>query len=59
MKETMQITDLLCQVLQPKSQDILNAMHFVSSTKGVSNNTEMINEEFYLPILRRFAINIT
>ena len=33
MKETMQITDLLCQALQSKSQDILNAMHLVSSTK--------------------------
>jgi hypothetical protein len=29
----MQIIDILCQVLQSKSQDILNAMHLVSSTK--------------------------
>jgi hypothetical protein len=34
MKETMQITDHLCQALQSKSQDILSAMHLVSSTKA-------------------------
>jgi hypothetical protein len=33
MKDTMQITDHLCQALQFKSQDILSAMHLVSSTK--------------------------
>jgi hypothetical protein len=33
MKETMQITDHLCQALQSKSQDILSVMHIVSSTK--------------------------
>jgi ribosomal protein L22 len=33
MKETMQITDHLCQALQSKSQDILSAMGLVSSTK--------------------------
>jgi hypothetical protein len=33
MKETMQITDHLCMALQSKSQDILSAMHLVSSTK--------------------------
>uniref|UniRef100_A0A7N2QWZ6 TTF-type domain-containing protein n=1 Tax=Quercus lobata TaxID=97700 RepID=A0A7N2QWZ6_QUELO len=32
-KETMEITDKLCQALQSQSQDILNAMHLVSSTK--------------------------
>jgi hypothetical protein len=34
MKETMQITDHLCQALQSKSEDILSAMHLVSSTKA-------------------------
>ncbi|XP_062143933.1 uncharacterized protein LOC133851507 [Alnus glutinosa] len=34
MKETMQITDHLCQELQSKSQDILRAMNLVSSTKA-------------------------
>ncbi|XP_025661863.1 uncharacterized protein [Arachis hypogaea] len=35
MKEIMGITDKLCQALQRKSQDILNAMHLVSSTKSL------------------------
>ena len=29
----MEITNKLCQALQSQSQDILNAMHLVSSTK--------------------------
>ena len=33
MKETMQITDHLCQVLQSKSQEFLSVMRLVSSTK--------------------------
>ncbi|XP_050258831.1 uncharacterized protein LOC126703802 [Quercus robur] len=32
-KETMKITNKLCQALQSQSQDILNVMHLVSSTK--------------------------
>uniref|UniRef100_A0A7N2MLC1 DUF4371 domain-containing protein n=1 Tax=Quercus lobata TaxID=97700 RepID=A0A7N2MLC1_QUELO len=32
--ETMKITDKLCQALQSQSQDILNVMHLVSSTKA-------------------------
>ncbi|XP_040994228.1 uncharacterized protein LOC121240754 [Juglans microcarpa x Juglans regia] len=35
MKEIMGITDILCQVLQQKSQYILNAMNMVSTTKGL------------------------
>ncbi|KAM6582276.1 hypothetical protein CsatB_009281 [Cannabis sativa] len=35
MKEIMGITDILCQVLQQKSQDILNAMNMVSTTKNL------------------------
>ncbi|XP_075650101.1 uncharacterized protein LOC142620650 [Castanea sativa] len=31
----MEITDKLCQALQSQSQDILNAMHLVSSTKAL------------------------
>ena len=34
-KETIEIIDKLCQVLQSKSQDILNVMHLVSSTKAL------------------------
>ncbi|XP_015940055.1 uncharacterized protein LOC107465593 [Arachis duranensis] len=33
MKEIMGITNILCQALQQKSQDILNAMHVVSTSK--------------------------
>ncbi|XP_025617098.1 uncharacterized protein [Arachis hypogaea] len=33
MKEIMGITNILCQVLQQKSQDILNAIHVVSASK--------------------------
>ena len=33
MKEIMEITEDLCQALQYKSQDTLNAMHLVSTTK--------------------------
>jgi len=33
MKEIMGITDGLCQALQKQSQDILNAMQLVCSTK--------------------------
>ncbi|XP_057719494.1 uncharacterized protein LOC130933910 [Arachis stenosperma] len=33
MKEIMMITNILCQALQQKSQDILNAMHVVSTSK--------------------------
>ncbi|XP_052203041.1 uncharacterized protein LOC127808506 [Diospyros lotus] len=33
MKEIMGTTEILCQALQQKSQDILNAMQLVSSTK--------------------------
>jgi len=33
MKEIMGITDVLCQALQQKSQDILNAINSVSTAK--------------------------
>ncbi|XP_057719939.1 uncharacterized protein LOC130934381 [Arachis stenosperma] len=35
MKEIIGITNKLCQTLQQKSQDILNAMHLISSTKSL------------------------
>ena len=35
MKEIMGITDILCQCLQQKSQDIINAMHLVLSSKSL------------------------
>ena len=33
MNDIMEITHDLCQALQRKSQDIINAMHLVSTTK--------------------------
>jgi hypothetical protein len=33
MKNVMRINDVLCQALQQRSQDILNAMHLVTTTK--------------------------
>ncbi|GFZ11350.1 hypothetical protein Acr_22g0007480 [Actinidia rufa] len=38
MKEIMEITDILCQALQCQSQDIVNAMHLVSSSKVLIQN---------------------
>ena len=38
MKEVMEITDKLCQALQRKSQDILNAIDLVSNTKALLQN---------------------
>ncbi|XP_073121656.1 uncharacterized protein [Henckelia pumila] len=38
MKKILEISNLLCQALQLQSQDILNAMHFVSSTKFLIQN---------------------
>lgn len=38
MKEIMGITNILCQAFQQKSQDILNAMNLVSSTKMLIQN---------------------
>ena len=35
IKEIMAITDILSHALQYKSQDILHAMHLVSSAKGL------------------------
>jgi hypothetical protein len=38
MKEIMTITDVLCQVLQHKSLDILNAKCLISTTKELIQN---------------------
>ena len=35
MKEIMGITDILCQALRQKSQDISNAQNLVSATKAL------------------------
>nr|XP_023898179.1 zinc finger MYM-type protein 1-like [Quercus suber] len=41
MNEIMGITDVLCQALQQKSQDISNAQNLVSATKGFSKIFEI------------------
>ncbi|XP_027941243.1 zinc finger MYM-type protein 1-like [Vigna unguiculata] len=38
MREIMGITDVLCQALQQQSQDIVNVMRLVCSTKGLIQN---------------------
>ena len=38
MREIMRITNVLCQALQQKSQDIVNAIRLVCSTKGLIQN---------------------
>ncbi|KAJ8775426.1 hypothetical protein K2173_023191 [Erythroxylum novogranatense] len=38
MRKILEISNSLCQALQLKSQDILNAMHLVSSTKSLIQN---------------------
>ena len=35
MKEIMGITNIFCQTLQQHSQDLLNVMHLVSTTKSL------------------------
>ena len=35
MKEIVRITNILCQALQQHSQDLLNVMHLVSTTKSL------------------------
>ena len=35
MNKVLGISDLLCQALQMKSQDILNAIHLISATKSL------------------------
>ena len=35
MKETMGITNVLCQALQQKSEDIVNVMQLIRTTKSL------------------------
>ncbi|XP_062089738.1 uncharacterized protein LOC133796279 [Humulus lupulus] len=53
MKKVLEISNMLCQALQLQSQDILNAMHMVSSTKILIQKLredgwdELVNEVKY------------
>nr|XP_023922400.1 zinc finger MYM-type protein 1-like [Quercus suber] len=48
MKEIMGITNVLCQALQQRSQDLLNAMHLVSTTKSL---IQKLRDDGWEPLL--------
>ncbi|KAK9995890.1 hypothetical protein SO802_020576 [Lithocarpus litseifolius] len=48
MKEIMGITNILCQALQQHSQDLLNAMHLVSTTKSL---IQKLRDDGWEPLL--------
>ena len=51
----MEITELLCQALQCQSQDILNAMHLVSSTKELIQNLRDVGWDALLTKVKSFC----
>ncbi|XP_028092674.1 zinc finger MYM-type protein 1-like [Camellia sinensis] len=53
MRDIMEITDDFCQALQSKSQDILNAMHLVSTTKIL---TQKFREGGWVPLLEKIKL---
>ncbi|XP_028079272.1 zinc finger MYM-type protein 1-like [Camellia sinensis] len=53
MRDIMEITDDLCQALQSKSQDILNAMHLVSTTKIF---IQKFREDGWVPLLEKIKL---
>ena len=55
MKEIMEITKLLCQALQCQSQDILNAMHIVSSTKALIQKLRDVGWDALLTKVKSFS----
>jgi len=59
MKETMQINGHLYQELQSKSQDILNVMHLVSSTKAYIQQHRNDKWNDLLTNVKLFARNAT
>ena len=48
MKEIMRITNVLCQVLQQHSQNLLNVMHLVSTTKSL---IQKLRDDGWKPLL--------
>ena len=57
MKEIMGITEKLCQALQQKSQDILNAMGLVSTTKSLIQRLRDFGWDDLLENVRSFCTN--
>ncbi|CAH9134064.1 unnamed protein product [Cuscuta epithymum] len=55
IKEIMGITDLLCQHIQKKCQDIVNAMHLVSSTKMLIQKLREGGWDNFLEIVKEFC----
>ncbi|XP_073017715.1 uncharacterized protein [Primulina eburnea] len=56
MNEIMEITDVLCQTLQSKSQDILNAMELVSSTKTLIQELRNDRWDDFLEKVKSFCV---
>ncbi|KAH7846020.1 hypothetical protein Vadar_008773 [Vaccinium darrowii] len=50
MHEIMKITDVLCQALQRKTQDLINALHLVSSTKSF---LQKLRDEGWDPLIAK------
>ena len=48
MKEIMEITNIICQALQQHSQDLLNAMHLVSTTKSL---IQKLRDDGWVPLV--------
>ena len=55
MKNIMEITNVICQVLQQKSQDILNAMHLVTTTKTLIQKLRDDGQETLLEEMTSFC----
>ncbi|XP_028056768.1 uncharacterized protein LOC114260775 [Camellia sinensis] len=53
MRDIMETTDDLCQALQRKSQDILNATHLVSTTKALD---QKYREDGWIPLLENVQL---
>ncbi|CAL5432987.1 unnamed protein product [Camellia sinensis] len=53
MRDIMEITNDLCQALQSKSQDILNAMHLVFTTKIL---IQKFREDGWVPLLEKIKL---
>lgn len=50
MHEIMKITDVLCQALQRKTQDLINALRLVSSTKSL---LQKLRDEGWDPLIAK------
>ncbi|KAI5354886.1 hypothetical protein L3X38_007781 [Prunus dulcis] len=58
MKELMEITNDLCQALQCQSQDIINAMNLVTSTKALIQELRDDGWDFLLTKVHYYMIDI-